>query len=217
MPTPQAAQPATADDEEDEEQDPVEAAADAELDDLQQAEEDAAEEHADDIDGTPFEGDEESEFDVDLADTNVGDEVSDGSVDETPFSGVEEAEDEFAGMGDEFAEEEVEDEGGVPEEAIIEGAARLSVIGLEDGDEKESLRKEFEETFEAFQLGRFGAECAEEYLFDPDDDIDPIWGLTASLLVCATVVVWRRPDGDEIVSRGRNKIQNIGQKAKDAR
>jgi hypothetical protein len=81
-------------------------------------------------------------------------------------------------------------------ERINMGCARAAVIGLEEGPAKDSLKAEFQDTFETFGLGRYGAVCAEEYLEADVDDINPIWGLVGAMLICAAVVVWRRPDID---------------------
>lgn len=100
---------------------------------------------------------------------------------------------------------------------INRGAARLSVIGLddewttEDGDtrKKDDLRDEFEETFEAFRLGHYGATVVEEYLLVERDDIHPVWGLVGAMLICAAVVVYRRPDGDQLVDTGKQKLGDV--------
>lgn len=97
---------------------------------------------------------------------------------------------------------------------INAGMARAAVIGLddkwttEDGDErkKTDLQKEFEETFEAFRFGHYASICAEEYLLMEAEDIHPVWGLIGASLICAAVIVYRRPDGDQMVDKAKLKL-----------
>ena len=135
------------------------------------------------------------------------------------FDGTEDyGEDESGGAGDPFGEEgdgaspfgEADD--GPPEalvEAINEGAARAGVVGLEDGDEKEDLEEEFTEVFETFKLGHFGALTFEEHIKQTDDDIDPVWGLVGAMLICAAVVVYKRPDGDDMIHNAKDSLGNL--------
>jgi len=176
---------------------------------------------------------------VDLADTNVGEPVtedddSDPTGGEDPFDGVEDGGDTGrdpgpgagaatgdAGGGGGGAFDGAEStysghDGGMGEgfgdpdqpldDTIVNGAARLAVVGLPDSFEaggrvqsKQSLRTEFEEVFEEFRLGHYGSQAAQEYLF-VDEDIDPLWGFAASALACAAIVYWMRPDSDELLS-----------------
>lgn len=100
---------------------------------------------------------------------------------------------------------------------INRGAARAGVIGLDDEWEtpsgetrtKDELRTEFEETFEAFRLGHYGSEVIEEYLLVETDDIHPVWGLVGAMLICAAVIVFRRPDGDQLIDSTKMKIGQI--------
>lgn len=97
---------------------------------------------------------------------------------------------------------------------INRGCSRLAVIGLDDEWEtqdgtvqkKEDLRKEFQETFEAFRLGHYSERVIEEYLLIDKDDIHPVWGLVGAMLICAAVVVYRRPDGDQIIESGKTRL-----------
>jgi len=97
---------------------------------------------------------------------------------------------------------------------INRGVARAGVIGLEDtwetpsGQEKtkDELRQEFEETFEAFRLGHYASICAEEYLLTDAEDISPVWGLIGASLICSAVIVYRRPDGDQVVEKAKLKL-----------
>lgn len=96
---------------------------------------------------------------------------------------------------------------------INRGFARAAVIGLDDSWEteegdtkrKDDLREEFEETFEAFRLGHYGSICAEEYL-QMDDDVHPAWGLLGAALICSAVIVYKRPDGGDLVETTKLKL-----------
>lgn len=82
------------------------------------------------------------------------------------------------------------------EDAINEGAARLSVVGLDD-TEKDELEAELMDVFEAFRLGFFGARAVEEHVLADQEDVDPLWGLAGSMLVCGAFALHMRPDGAE--------------------
>ena len=70
---------------------------------------------------------------------------------------------------------DLDDRGGKMEVIIIDGGARLAIVGLEESDD---LEDEFQEVFEAFRLGFFVTRFSEEYvLFGDDEAIDPAWGL----------------------------------------
>lgn len=94
------------------------------------------------------------------------------------------------------------------EDSINAGFARLAVVGLED-DEKDDLQDEFEDVFEAFRLGHYGSEVMQEYVVGQEDDIDPAWGLFGSLVLCTALVIYQRPDGDEIIEGAQAKISNF--------
>lgn len=184
------------------------------------------------FDGTESVGE---QIDVALADTNIGEDVHEGARDERaddggggsggdgrereraeydPFAGDERTEWDAGGF-DGAAAEEFEEAVDTDEdiaEVINEGAARLAVVGLRDEyvldgqvKTKEDFEAEFADVFEKFRLGNFGSEVAQEYLF-VDETVDPLWGFAASLMVCSAVVVWMRPDGDELV----DKLRNVG-------
>lgn len=191
----------------------IEAEADEALDEL-----DGAEPTADD----PFDG--SDEIDLDLADTDVGEDVTEGDEEhDDPFDSVDEGSGEFDDVSREFEEsfgpdeedldELTEGEEGELAEIINQGASQLAVVGLQDEFEvngetrtKADLRNEFEEVFETFQLGRYSEECATEYLWDPDEDIEPIWGFAASMLLCTAMVLWMRPDGGELTAHVGQKL-----------
>jgi hypothetical protein len=175
--------------------------------------------HQDDDTETVDAEDVEREDDPDVAevDLSASDLSGDGS---DLFTGTDDA-DESAGSADassdESDDETGEDEpldalgerGEGMESAINEGAARLSVVGLE-GEEADDLEKEFSEVFKSFRLGYFGSRVMEEYVFtDEDEEVDPAWGLFGSVLTCAALVVWLRPDSEEIVEQTREAVANI--------
>jgi hypothetical protein len=96
---------------------------------------------------------------------------------------------------------------------INSGVARAAVIGLDDEWEtdsgetkqKDDLESEFKETFEAFRLGHYAEECAKEYL-QLEEDIHPVWGLIGASLICSAVIVYKRPDGDELVDSAKTNL-----------
>lgn len=100
---------------------------------------------------------------------------------------------------------------------INRGVSRLAVVGLDDEWEtedgktrkKKDLQNEFEEVFEAFRLGHYGSEVIEEYLMLEDEDIHPVWGLVGAMLICAAVVVYRRPDGDQLIDAGKVRLGSV--------
>jgi hypothetical protein len=101
---------------------------------------------------------------------------------------------------------------------INNGVARLAVIGLDDeweDDDGEShsktdLEDEFRETFEAFRLGHYGSICAEQYILSDAEDINPVWGLIGAALICSAVIVYKRPDGGQMVDSAKLKLGQSG-------
>lgn len=176
------------------------------------------------------EGEEEPDGEEEEGVEMVKTDVAESGVDpEGVFDGIEEgasaSSDDIAESifdGEEDAEEDSDDDS--PEAAstrssgvagdINNGAARLAVVGLPDewedanGEEqtKDGLQTEFEEVFEAFRLGHYGSEVVEEYLLVETDDIHPVWGLVGAMLICAAVVIYRRPDGDQVVDSTKNRL-----------
>lgn len=141
------------------------------------------------------------DVETDIADEPTGDGIFD-SVDEDADSGSNEnpeaAETRSRGLASD----------------INAGAARLAVLGLDeegvtnDGKvwKKDDLQDEFLEVFEACRLGHYGSICVEEYLLVETDDIHPMWGLAGAMLICAAVVVFRRPDGDQLIDATKTKL-----------
>lgn len=164
-----------------------------------------------------------------LADPVPNDGFGDGN--EGFFDGIEGHDDGAGESGDPFAESDAgepgdpfagegagEIPGGEPlgesephsfAEPINAGAARLAVVGMDDDEEKDDLKTEFEEVFEEFQLGHYGSETMHEYVLHGQDDIDPIWGLAGSALLCSVIVVWMRPDGDELVHNAKETVSSL--------
>lgn len=188
--------------------------ADDELDQLAEAGERAAEENAVDVetedDGMGFVEDSGGGE----AEEVLADPVPNGSSFFDGTEGMDDMADDFGEemppMGDEFAEmdpEEAEEHSFA--EPINTGAARLAVVGLEDGSEKDSLKGEFEEVFEAFQLGHYGNRVMHDYFLHGAEDVNPIWGLTGSALLCTVMVVYMRPDGDEVVSNTKERLTRV--------
>lgn len=195
--------------------------AEEELDALQEAEEAAADQRPDGADGDVAVDDlgQQASATPEVGEEALADPVPSGS--DSFFSGTEGMDDsegepmpddvdarESEEPMDEFADAAPDDDHSF-EEPIVEGAARLSVVGLDDGDEKDELQDEFEEVFEAFQLGHYGDRVMKEYLLKGDDDVNPVWGLAASSFFCTVMVVYLRPDGDEVVSTVRERLQDI--------
>lgn len=92
------------------------------------------------------------------------------------------------------------------ENAINEGAARLFVAGLEE-DEQDRLEGEFVDVFEAFRLGFFGARSVEEHVLKGEEDVDPLWGLAGSLVVCGVFAFHMRPDGEEQLANLKTRLK----------
>lgn len=199
----------------------------AETDETPAPEDDAVADRLDDLDvgsGAEAEDGPEAETDdPDVAEVDLTEDDLDAGED--LFSGDEEADGGSSGSdpegddgddGSESAEDAAEDlfefdedsKEGQMADAINEGAARLAVSGLE-GDEKDDLEDEFAEVFGSFRLGYFGAEAAEEYVFSGDDDVDPLWGLLGTMIICAAFSLYMRPDGDEQVQRMKDAIGNM--------
>lgn len=170
----------------------------------------------------PFDGTEE--VDLDLAETDVGEPVDEGEPSERESEPSDSSSDTaerggFDGVRDEepspFGGEKDTVESTAIEENLNSGAARLAVTGLQDEFEingqtqtKDDLQDEFEEVFEAFRLGHYGSEVAQEYILVDDEQVDPIWGFAASSLLCVAMVMWMRPDGDEMVSSIKRRMNS---------
>lgn len=201
--------------------------AEEELNALEEAEEQAAHQ-ADrpDLDAAPDDGpdpdpDQAASVEPDVAEEEMADPVSKDLDDdffsgsETKASAFDAEESEAAGPqmseGDPLSElgpEEADDEETPDaqfEDAINGGASRLAVVGLDD-PEQDDLQEEFREVFEEFQLGFYGDQCVRKY--GGSDDVDPIWGLLGSMLLCSVIVVSMRPDGDELVTSAKQRLGN---------
>lgn len=101
---------------------------------------------------------------------------------------------------------DIAERGGMLASNINNGFARAAVIGIENHQEKDRLYQEFQETFATFQLGYYGEQVVHEYL-DPDmEDIHPVAGLVGAMLLCTAVVIYKRPDSDELIQTARNTV-----------
>lgn len=152
---------------------------------------------------------EDAGTDIDVADTSLGEE--------SPFDGTESESDyEYGSTGSEGREPFGSSDSGSDspddnlDEIIVEGFARLAVVKVEPQSEQSALQDEFEEVFEAFRLGYFGREVVQEYLIvDEHDDIDPLWGFVGSMFMCMVVVMWMRPDSNEILGTGTETLRDF--------
>lgn len=158
-----------------------------------------------------FDGEEDDgDFQVGMADLGIesGDDVLDDEDIEMGFDGVED------GTGidepDEPDESSSSSDGDGPsfESAINSGLGRAAVYGLPDDEEKERLNEEFTEIAEAFHVGYFGEQVAEEYLARDIEDVPPELGLAAASIAFAAVVIHRRPDGEMLVQKARWRVQD---------
>lgn len=168
----------------------------------------------------PDDRDDDPQPDGDVEEVQV--ELTDDELGGGLFDGVEESESDDE-SGSESSESDSPDDVEVPEggnldgleAAINEGAARLAIVGLaeddfDDGKTPDDLEGEFLEVFEAFRLGKYGAQTLDEYVLGPDDEeVDPAWGLAGSMLLAAALVVWMRPDGDERVSELHSAVDDL--------
>lgn len=159
-----------------------------------------------------FDGDEDiddGDFQIGTADLGINqdDDLMDDV--ELGFDGTEDADGGASASGDDSSSGG--EDGPQLEDAINNGLARAAVYGLPE-HEKEELQTEFEEIAEAFHVGYFGNEVAQEYLARDLDDIPPEIGLAAASLAFLAVVLHKRPDGELIVRRARWKVQRAKHK-----
>jgi hypothetical protein len=124
-----------------------------------------------------------------------------------PGAGADDQDDPMGGLG------LAEDDDAIGE-SIVDGAARLAVIGLDDDElddgSVDDLQDELRETFEAFQLGTFGSAAAEKYVLEPaDGEVDPAWGLFGSALMAMGMTLYLRPDGAEKVAAVRKRVERL--------
>ena len=146
---------------------------------------------------------------------------SSGSDSSSPFDDVEDSTSESSsnnsgGPGGSSSPSSIGDiasRGGPLAQNINNGFARAAVIGIENQQEKDSLYQEFQETFATFQLGYYGEQVVHEYL-DPDmEDIHPVAGLVGAALLCTAVVIYKRPDSDDLIETARDFVPFGGDSA----
>jgi hypothetical protein len=135
------------------------------------------------------------------------------SVDEADESGGDDADSE-SGDGEESMGPATVGDSALGD-TINDGAARLAVVGLSEGDfdgdgSPDALEDELREVFEAFRLGHFGSQAAEKHILSPgDSEIDPVWGLLGSLLLAGAITLMMRPDGSEKMGEFRETVENL--------
>lgn len=156
-----------------------------------------------------FDGDEDIDdgnYQLGTADLGIdsGDDLMDDV--EVGFDGTEDAED----TGSQQSSDGDDAEGPELQDAINNGLARAAVYGLPD-HQKEEYQDEFREIAEAFHVGYFGNEVAQEYLARDLEDIPPEIGLAAASVAFMAVVLHKRPDGELIVRRARWKFHQAKQ------
>lgn len=134
-------------------------------------------------------------------------------VDDSLFDGVDDGD---SGSSDDGPKEAAGTRSSGLAQDINAGVARAAVIGLDEswetgsGEKKKSdLESEFRETFEAFRLGHYASICAEEYLLMEAEDIHPVWGLIGAALICGAVIVFKRPDGDQLVDSAKMSLGSV--------
>jgi hypothetical protein len=165
-------------------------------------------------DATDGDADEENEDEIEEIDPTDEELGGNGGL----FSGVEDAGGESSETGGDAEQEDQttsEGEAGIGstppqlEQTINEGAARLAVVGLDDDDEADDLEEEFQEVFQTFRLGHFGARTIDEYILIDDEDVSPAWGLAATIAACTAFTLWMRPDGEDQLKRAKEAIDSI--------
>lgn len=143
-----------------------------------------------------------------LADVGVDSDIDTSPFGDSPNASDEPGEGSDTPEGDDTLDEDgdLDMEGGGLAQSINDGSARLAVIGLEDEDEKERLQEEFQEVFKEFKLGYYAEETLQEYVLTQDEDVPPVWGLIGAMVMCTTMVIIRRPDGDEVLDSIKERI-----------
>lgn len=96
-------------------------------------------------------------------------------------------------------------------------AARMATQGLPE-DEKDELEGEFEEFFSLMGLGDSWVEFLEEYILvdGMDEEVDPATRALGTTLAALVLVMYMRPDGQEVAASTWSNMQNIGQKLGDS-
>lgn len=156
----------------------------------------------------------EDDFDVEDEPETADATIEEDDIDPNSlFSGVDDAADDDTGGSESTGES---GGGSTPqtdaiEDAVNEGFARLATVDWpEEADsDAEEMEEEFKDVFEAFRLGHFGERCADEYIFAEDDEVDPFWGFSGSMVIAAAFVVMMRPDGEEKVASLADGIRSF--------
>lgn len=155
----------------------------------------------------PDEGSSGDDGDFEVGEADLGLDEEDGLV--SGFDGFEESEDdgsEDAGGGGSGG-----GSGGLDgdiQSAINSGVASLGAAGLR-GRERERLETELEHIAGQFKLGYFGQQVVEKYLETDIQNIPPEYGLAAASIAFAVVVIYKRPDSDELLNELKMKVQEL--------
>jgi hypothetical protein len=120
-------------------------------------------------------------------DESVDDPVDDGDLAENLF-GTSQADGEIA-------------------TAVVDGLAAVSCYGL-DEENSADLEARYQHIFTQFRVGHFSERVIEEKILSGGaEEVDPVWGLVASLIVATVFVVATRPDGTELVGKVTNQLK----------
>lgn len=160
-------------------------------------------------DSDPFTSSEDSAEEPEIAEVELSDE---DFVDDELFSGVEDtSEENETGDADDPDDAGFDSEipAGSLQETINDGASRLAVVGLDEGSEKDDLQNEMCDVFEAFRLGTYGSQFADEYLFVDEEEVDPAWALLGSAIACAGVALMMRPDSAEQAEKMKSAVSGL--------
>lgn len=160
----------------------------------------------------------EDDVDADGADelfTSTEDKTDDTA--ESDESGDESESSDDESGGPDLLGDGLDGRAGRLEERVNESMARMAVVGLddeykmEDDDDTDCLEAEFRDVFDLAGVGYHSAEFVDEYILTGDQEqVDPAFGLLGSVLACAALVVYLRPDGDEKLADAKDAISNIG-------
>lgn len=155
------------------------------------------------------EDEDEDEWIDGIEDFDPDNETEDDTEDNTSTEDTSESTDDaLAGMpGDE--------ELSMAADKLDNLAAKIAVRGLEDDDEKEEIQGELEEIFDLIGLGNSWVDFLEEYILqDMDEDVDPATRAFGTTVVALMLVIYYRPDGDEIANKSVESASTAVQKIK---
>ena len=91
--------------------------------------------------------------------------------------------------------------------AVVDGLAAVSCYGL-DEETSADLEARYQHIFTQFRVGHFSERVIEEKILTGGvEEVDPVWGLVASLLVATVFVIATRPDGTELVQKATSQLK----------